>query len=99
LATAIWKIQITECDEFTWRAPERQAAYQAMSAKQYIVHAAMCMASNEEGSFLNPETGEAVAKGLIEIQITKDGQNRDPTFVFPLNHARKSTSILQKPIA
>jgi hypothetical protein len=36
------KIQITECDEFTRKCLERQAAYHGMSVEEYIIHAVMC---------------------------------------------------------
>jgi hypothetical protein len=56
------KIQITECDEFTRRALERQAAYYKCSVEEFIIEGALCaLASDEELTFLEPETGEVVA--------------------------------------
>jgi hypothetical protein len=56
------KIQITDCDKFTRRALERQAASQGVRVEQYIVEAAMCvLASHEDRAFLDPETGEVIS--------------------------------------
>jgi hypothetical protein len=56
------KIQVTECDDFTRRALERQAANAGCSIEEYIIDAAMCvLASNEEDAFLDPDTGEVIS--------------------------------------
>jgi hypothetical protein len=56
------KIQITACDELTRRALERQAAYHDCSVEEYLLDGALCsLASSEESTFLDPETGEVVA--------------------------------------
>jgi len=55
------KIRVTECDEFR-RCPERQAAYHSVSVEDCNINAAMGeLESNDEDSFLDPETGEVVA--------------------------------------
>ena len=56
------KIQITECDELTRRALERQAAAWGCSVEEYIIDGALCsLASSEESTFVDPETSEVVA--------------------------------------
>jgi hypothetical protein len=58
--SATLKIQITGCDEFTRRVLDRQAANHGCSAEEYIAKAALDrLASDEDGSFLDPLTGEA----------------------------------------
>ena len=76
------KIQITECDVFTRRALERQAAYHGTTVEEYIIDAAMsALESFEETSFLNPQTGE-VMLGSCElgtyIGCTVDKDAPDP---------------------
>jgi hypothetical protein len=56
------KIQIVECDELTRRALERQAAYHGYSVEEYILDGALCaLASDEEMTFLDHQTGQVVA--------------------------------------
>ena len=56
------KIQITECDELTRRALERQAVVFGGSVEEYLIDGALCaLASWEEGSFVDPKTGEVIA--------------------------------------
>ena len=56
------KIQITECDELTRRALERQAAYYECSVEEYLIDGALCsLASDEERTFVDPKTGQVVA--------------------------------------
>ena len=55
------EIQITECDEFTRRALERQAAAWGCSVEEHILDGALCLlASSEESTFLDHQTGEVV---------------------------------------
>ena len=77
--TSTLKIQITECDEFTRRALERQAAYDGFeSIEEYITDAALnVLECGEEDAFLDPGTGEVALTGCrlgqyIGCKVDKD---------------------------
>jgi len=79
------KIQITECNEFTQRALERQAAYHGTTVEEYIIDAAMsALESFEETSFLDPQTGGVMLDGCelgtyIGCNVQKGAPNPPPS--------------------
>jgi hypothetical protein len=79
------KIQITECDDFTRRALERQAVYRGCSVEEYIIDGVLCLlASNEETAFFSPETGEVIADigdfgAFIGCKVDENAQRPPPS--------------------
>jgi hypothetical protein len=64
LKASTLKIQITECDEFTRRCLERQAAFFGRSVEEYIAESFCAfLVTDEEESIFDPESGEVVLQG------------------------------------
>jgi hypothetical protein len=88
------KIQITECDELTRRALERQAAYYECSVEEYLIEGALCaLASDEESTFVDSETGGVVADtgdfgSYIGCKVDKRAQEPPPSHFgrIPIPH-------------
>jgi hypothetical protein len=56
------KIQIIKWDEFTRRAPERQATAWGGSVEEFIIEGALCLLTGrEESTFVDPGTSKVVA--------------------------------------
>ena len=84
--TSTLKIQIIECDEFTRKCLERQAAYDGFgSIEEYIADAALTVLEcDEEDAFLDPGTGEVALTGCllgqyIGCKVDKDAPNPPPS--------------------
>ena len=92
--SATLKIQITECDEFTRKCPERQAANWGCSVEEYILDGALCpLASCEESTFLDHQTDEVVDLkfgNYVGCKVHKGAAER------PVSHFKKYADAVRR---
>ena len=86
---SVLKIQIIDCDDFTRRCLERQAAKSGRSVEEYIVAGAHFLLGVDEGdAVLDPRTGEVVLYGYNLGSYRGCNVDKDATELPPPNFTR-----------
>jgi hypothetical protein len=86
---SVLKIQIIDCDDFTRRCLERQAAKSGRSVEEYIVHGAhFLLGVDESDAVLDPKNGEVVIYACNLGSYRGCNVDEDATELPPSNFTR-----------